>query len=203
MSETATQESVTATSDPVASEKRAHVVWELLRIATGWTFLWAFLDKLFGFGVSTCGDTMNDAGETIAGEVMCDLAFLAGGAPTYGVLEFATESSKTGDLFSWMAPAGPFSQSVVDYLFMFGLGAIGLSLLFGFMVRIGAIACVVMYVFMYLAIAVFPENNPIWDDHLLGALVAVGLIFGNAGSTLGVGSAWRKVSFVEPRPYLY
>ena len=33
--------------------RTAGVVWGLLRIAMGWTFLWAFLDKAFALGFST------------------------------------------------------------------------------------------------------------------------------------------------------
>lgn len=199
MSETAVQESREGSPDPIATPKRAQVMWELIRIAVGWTFLWAFVDKLFGLGAATCEKGVNDAGESVGG-VMCDDAFLSGGSVTFGILEFATAGSKTGDLFSWMASSGPYSQNVVDWLFMFGIGAIGISLTFGFLVRLGAVACFVMYIFMYLAIAVWPANNLFWDDHLLGALLAVGLIFGNAGATLGLGPWWRKV--VDGKPLL-
>jgi len=39
-------------------------VFALLRVAVGWTFLWAFLDKAFALGFST-GRVLNDAGATV------------------------------------------------------------------------------------------------------------------------------------------
>jgi hypothetical protein len=39
-------------------------VFALLRLALGWTFLWAFLDKAFALGFST-GRVLNDAGQTV------------------------------------------------------------------------------------------------------------------------------------------
>jgi hypothetical protein len=48
---------------------------------------------------------------------------------------------------------------------------------------------------------VWPANDLFWDDHLLGALLGAGLIFGTAGATLGLGPWWRKV--VDGKPLLY
>ena len=62
-----------------------------LRLVLGWTFLWAFLDKLFGLGYGTPSDR----------------SWLTGGSPTRGFLE----NSATGpfeDLYrSIAAPPGP------------------------------------------------------------------------------------------------
>ena len=139
MSETAVHMSPMDSSDPIATPRRAPVVWEPIRIALGWTLLWAFVDKLFGPGASTCEKGVDEAGESIGG-VMCEDAFLSGGSVTYGVLEFATAGSTTGGVFSWMASSGPDSQDFTDRLFRFGIGAIGISLTLGFRVRLDAVA---------------------------------------------------------------
>jgi hypothetical protein len=49
--------------------------WVFLCIALGWVFLWAFLDKAFGLGFAT---------------ERAD-AWINGGSPTFGCLNFATE----------------------------------------------------------------------------------------------------------------
>jgi hypothetical protein len=37
--------------------------WTVLRILIGWSFLWAFLDKMFGLGFSTCRGVGGEAAE--------------------------------------------------------------------------------------------------------------------------------------------
>jgi hypothetical protein len=52
--------------------------WAGVRIALGLTFLWAFFDKLFGLGFSTCRDA-----STNVVTVMCEQSWYQGGV-TYG-----------------------------------------------------------------------------------------------------------------------
>ncbi|MGI9666352.1 MAG: hypothetical protein ACR2N2_04510 [Acidimicrobiia bacterium] len=172
----------------------------LLRIAFGWTWLWAFFDKMFGLGFGTCSST-NDAGEKVV-EVMCDAAFVNGGSPTYGILTFATEDSATGGLFSWMASSAPDVQNWADWLFMIGLLLIGLPFILGIGVRLSGLGGVIMYTFMYLAIAVLPANNPLIDDHILGALTMALLVFLNAGVYMGLGKWWQDLDIVQKYPIL-
>jgi hypothetical protein len=51
-----------------------------LRLALGWTFLWAFLDKAFGMGYSTSSES----------------AWINGGSPTSGFLAYATSGPFSG-----------------------------------------------------------------------------------------------------------
>ncbi|MEM9714831.1 MAG: hypothetical protein AAGA17_21600 [Actinomycetota bacterium] len=176
---------------------RTRLIWVALRIAMGWTFLWAFLDKFVGLGFSTC------RAEDGAIDVACDAAFVNGGSPTHGFLTFATEASHTGSWFSWMASDAPDQIVVTDWLFMFGLAGVGLSLTFGFLSRIGAAGGTAMLLFMYLAGYVWPASNPFWDTHLLQALVCVGLIVADAGRTFGLGPWWRGLAGVQERPILW
>lgn len=172
----------------------------ILRISFGWVWTWAFLDKLFGLGYATCS-SVNDAGEKVV-EVMCSSAFLNGGSPTYGMLTFATEDSVTGFLFAWMAPAAPDAQNWADWLFMIGLLLIGIPFMLGIGVRLSGLGGVLMYVFMYLAAFVPPANNPIIDDHILGALTMALLVILNAGVYLGLGKKWQDMDLVQKYPIL-
>jgi thiosulfate dehydrogenase [quinone] large subunit len=42
-----------------------------------------------------------------------------------------------------------------------------------------------------------PENNPVFDDHLLGAISVAVLALTLAGDTWGFGKAWARVPFVR------
>jgi thiosulfate dehydrogenase [quinone] large subunit len=172
-------------------------VWGLLRLALGWTFLWAFLDKMFGLGFATCRNP-----ETAAIDYVCDSAMIQGGSPTYGFLTFATEGSHTGFLFDWMAPSSPDSINLADVLFMLSLLAIGVSLLLGIAVKLGGLGGALMLSFMYLAGAVWPTNNPFMDEHIIEALVCVGFILVPAGRTLGLGRKWETIPIVQRTPWL-
>lgn len=171
--------------------------WGVLRIALGWIFLWAFLDKLFGLGFATC---RAEGGSDI--DVACDAAFIKGGAPTFGFLEFGTQGSHTGDLFSWMAPASPTAANLADWLFMISLLAIGVGLVLGCASRLAAIGGAVLLVFMYLAGFVWPENNPVLDDHLIYGVALLGIAFTGAGRYIGLGERWNRLPAVRNRPIL-
>src|SRR4051794_41579561 len=89
-----------------------------LRLALGWIFLWAFLDKLFGLGHET-----PSAG-----------AWINGGSPTKG--------------FLGKAVSGPFESfyhgfagaAWADWLFMLALAGIGIALILGVGMRIAPTA---------------------------------------------------------------
>jgi len=149
-----------------------------LRIVVGWVFLWAFLDKLFGLGYATPSAK----------------AWLDGGSPTKGFLSSAT---------------GPFAGFYHDiagtgwanWLFMLGLAGIGTAFLLGIGTRIAAAAGAIMYLMMF-AVVLPPENNPVVDDHIIGALVVVALALFAAGDTVGLGRWWRRLPFVARNPWL-
>lgn len=173
-----------------AKQDSPHKVLGLARISLGLTFLWAFVDKLFGLGFATCRNA-----ETDAIDVMCGRAWLEGGSPTSGFLNFGTH--------------GPFSEfykdlagnSFIDWLFMLGLLGIGLALTFGLAMRLAAVTGSLLLLMMYTA-AMPPENNPLIDDHIIYALVLVGLWRVSADRSLGLGQWWASQSFVKKWPLL-
>ncbi|WP_255566107.1 DoxX family membrane protein [Mumia sp. zg.B21] len=150
-----------------------------MRIAFGLTFLWAFLDKLFGLGFSTPSEG----------------AVINGGSPTDGYLS--------------NVPDGPFEDLyhslagvwLVDVLFMLGLLVVGITLTLGIAIRIGALVGVLLYVMMW-TVVLPPENHPILDEHILGALGVAVVGLGLAGDTWGLGRWWGAQKAVRKNPVL-
>jgi thiosulfate dehydrogenase [quinone] large subunit len=161
-------------------QNKIHYVWGLLRIGMGWIFFWAFIDKLFGLGFATAPDK----------------AWLAGGSPTFGFLNFAVK--------------GPFAEFyrglagnlVVDWLFMMGLLLVGLALMLGIGVRIAGYAGALMMILMYSAGFLPPAHNPFLDDHLIYAMLLVGFAMSKSGDYLGFGKRWSQTRIVEKYPIL-
>lgn len=169
---------------------QADKVWGLTRIGLGSIFLWAFLDKLFGLGFSTCRDA---ASNTV--NVLCERAWLEGGSPTSGFLQHGT-SGPLAEIYQNLA-----GNVVIDWLFMLGLLGIGVALILGIGMRIAVVSGVLMMLMMYTA-ALPPANNPVVDDHIIYALVLVGLLRVNASQQLGFGAAWAKTDLVKKYPVL-
>jgi thiosulfate dehydrogenase [quinone] large subunit len=159
--------------------KATRYVWATVRIALGWTFLWAFLDKTFGLGHGT--EAKN--------------AWIDGGHPTLGFLKFGAEGPFT-DFYHGIAGA-----TWADWLFMTGLAALGTALILGIGLRITAIAGGILYLMMW-TVVLPPENNPILDDHLINAAVLAGLALVGAGNTLGLGRTWARLPLVQKMPWL-
>ncbi len=154
-------------------------VWVLARLSLGWVFLWAFLDKTFGLGHATARAD----------------AWIDGGSPTLGFLKFGAE----GPFKSFYN--GIAGDGWANWLFMIGLLAIGVALLLGVGMRVAAIAAAVMLVLMW-TVVLPPANNVFMDDHLIYALLVVGLAATNAGDTLGFGKAWGRLPLVQRNPWL-
>nr|WP_246243500.1 DoxX family membrane protein [Amycolatopsis pithecellobii] len=160
----------------------------ILRIATAFLFLWAFLDKTFGLGYSTTSQA----------------AWINGGSPTQGFLSTVHAGPMAATLRSWAG--APWA----DWLFMIGLVAIGLAVLLGVVLRISAVAGTLMMALMW--IAEWPlakandagqathSTNPIVDYHFMYALVLIVLAFVFAGDTWGLGRQWARL--VRHNPWL-
>ncbi|MEU4191718.1 hypothetical protein AB0E69_07470 [Kribbella sp. NPDC026611] len=151
----------------------------VLRIAYGLTFLWAFVDKVFGFGYATkSGKGWIDGGDPTAG-------FLGKG--TAGPMSDFYHSL-VGDW--WVSP-----------LFMIGLAGIGIALTLGIGMRIAAVSGALLYLLMWSA-NLPPANNPVLDDHILGAISVVALALVAAGNVWGFGKWWAGLDFVRKYPWL-
>jgi thiosulfate dehydrogenase [quinone] large subunit len=160
-----------------------------LRLAIGFEFLWAFLDKTFGLGYSTAHAK----------------AWIHGGSPTSGFLSHADAGPLHG-MFHSMA-----GVAFVDWLFMLGLLGVGLALVLGVAIRPAALFGSVMLAFMYVAVwtpakvaAGQPtaSTNPIIDDHIvsiLGLIAVAALITRSAGY---LGRRWASLRAIQTRPWL-
>jgi thiosulfate dehydrogenase [quinone] large subunit len=178
----ATTERPASRADYIEGQHRSRVapyIWAVTRISLGWIFLWAFLDKAFGLGRATPAEN----------------AWLDGGSPTAG--------------FLGNAPVGPFKDfynglagaTWADWLFMIGLLLIGLALILGVGMWIAAITGALMLVMMWTAVLP-PENNPFMDDHLIYAMVLIGLAAVHAGDVWGLGKQWGSTALVRRYPIL-
>jgi thiosulfate dehydrogenase (quinone) large subunit len=180
----------------IAPETRAQRAFRYVAAATrlslGWVFLWAFLDKTFALGFATGVDP-----ETGAVDRFGDAAWINGGSPTEGFLQFGTEGKVFHDFFA----SGLFAGAWADWVFMLGLLGVGAALILGIGMRIAAVSGSLLMVFMWLA-ELKLENNPFMDDHIIYALVLGMLALAGAGHTLGLGKTWEKVPFVARNAWL-
>ena len=88
-----------------------------------------------------------------------------------------------------------------DWLFMIGLLAIGVALVLGIGMRIAAVSGALLLTFMWMA-SLPLDNNPFMDDHLVYAIVLIGLAAFHAGDTLGLGRLWARTDLVRRNPVL-
>lgn len=171
-------ETPTTTSRETTSQVVTRYVWAGLRIALGWIFLWAFLDKTFGFGFATPEAR----------------SWINGGHPTQGFLRNAT------------GPFEGFYHDIAgsawaDWLFMIGLAGIGIALVAGVGMRIAAVTGGILLVMMWTA-SLPLDNNPFMDDHLIYAGLLAALALVGAGRTFGFGRYWEKTALVKRLPWL-
>lgn len=172
------------------SAKGTRIAGALLRLSLGWVFLWAFLDKTFALGFSTGRD-----GETGLVDRMGDAAWINGGSPTEGFLSFGTKGP-LADFYQGFAGA-----AWADALFMIGLLGIGLALVLGIGTRVAAVSGAAMMIFMWSA-ALWPENNPFMDDHIVYAIALALVAFMGAGRTWGLGKTWERLPVVARHGWL-
>jgi thiosulfate dehydrogenase [quinone] large subunit len=151
-------------------EKNSRYIWVALRLAMGWLLLWPFVDKLFGLGFATEPDG----------------AWIRGGSPTLGFLEFGTAGPFAG-LFQSMA-----GNPIVDWLFMLGLLLIGLALILGVGVQIAGYSGAVLMLMIWLS-HLPPEHNPLIDEHIVYVIVLIGLARARAGQWVGLGKRWSAI----------
>lgn len=176
-----------------ASERRVPGarIWGALRLALGWTFLWAFLDKMFALGFATGRDP--ETGEIA---FLGPAAWINGASPTEGYLTFGTRGP-FAEFFQGLA-----GSAWVDWAYMLSMALIGLALILGIGVRLAAVGGIVWMAMFYVSGAIWPENNPFLDDHVVYALVLLGIAVVGAGRYLGLGGWWERTALVRRFPIL-
>lgn len=183
-------------ADVTAREETTHVhaaaryVWGALRIVVGLTFLWAFFDKLLALGYSTGVDSTTGAVTRFG-----DAAWIHGNSPTNGFLAFGADGPFKG---FYNALAGTW---FADTMFMAALLGIGIAFTFGIFTRIAAGAGALLYLMMW-SVALPPQNNPLFDEHIIGLLVCLLIGFYAAGRYLGFGRVWEQQAIVQRFPIL-
>ena len=90
---------------------------------------------------------------------------------------------------------------MVNWLFMLGLLGIAVALLLGVGVRIAAVCGAVMVILMWSA-SLPPQDDVFMDNHIIYALVLLGLALVGAGATLGLGRWWTQTTLVRRFPWL-
>ncbi|MCD7442301.1 DoxX family membrane protein [Streptomyces lincolnensis] len=179
-----------AATDAAAVTATSAYVFAGLRLLTGFVFLWAFLDKTFGFGYATQDGK----------------GWIDGGSPTKGFLSGVAVGPMESTFHDWAGAAW------ADWLFMLGLLGIGLALVGGILLRLAAVAGTAMMALMWIAEwpparhlsdgSLSMSTNPFADYHLVYAVVLIALAAAGAGATWGLGRAWARLPFVSRNRWL-
>ena len=170
----------TLVEDDLVTTGTGRRVLAVTRLATGFIFLWAFLDKTFGLHYST--------GAAVA-EGSPSLAWIDGGTPSQGFMKFAA-IGPFKDMFASMA------SPLTDWLFMLGMLGVGVAVMLGIGLRVSAITGAFIMFLMWVAEWPFIQgsNNPLVDYHVIYALVLITCATLLAGDTWGLG---RKLSLIH------
>lgn len=177
------------TQESIVSRPAVRKVLAVARIVIGFTFLWAFLDKLFGLGFATPSSR----------------AWINGGTPAQGFIKGI--DGPFHDVFQIVA------NPVGDWLFMAGLLGIGVAMIAGAGLRIAAVAGTLLMLFMFMAEwpaattlvdgkVVSGSTNPIVDSHWHEALLLIISAVTLAGDTWGLGKWWGNLSVVKNHRWL-
>ncbi|WP_225851201.1 hypothetical protein [Streptomyces sp. HPF1205] len=162
----------------------------VVRIATGFVFLWAFFDKTFGWHYATASGR----------------GWVDGGSPTKGFLS-GVQAGPLQSFFHDIAGRG-----WTDWLFMLGLLGIGAALVSGVALRVTAVAGSALMALMWAAEwplaqhlstgAPSMSSNPLVDYHVLYALAMVLFAVSYAGNTWGLGRIWARLPLVRDNRWL-
>lgn len=159
--------------EDIVTRPAARKLLAAARIAIGFYFLWAFLDKLLGLTFTTPPER----------------AMLNGGAPAQGYINNVAANGPLGGFFHMFA--NPFG----DWLFMLGLLGLGVALVLGAGLKIAAVAGVLLLAFMYLAAPPWwgeHGTNPILDSHIMDMFLVTIPAVTLAGDTWGLGRWWGR-----------
>jgi thiosulfate dehydrogenase [quinone] large subunit len=153
-------------------------LWAAVRTALGFLFLWTFLDKLLGLGLSTPRDR----------------AWIHGGSPTTGYL--SRVDGPLRDMFRGMA-----GQIWPDWLYMLAFAGLGVALLLGIGMIIAALSGTLLMAMLYASNLPL-HGNPFMDLHVIYALTIVALAVTRVGERYGLGPWWTRTPLVRAAPFL-
>ncbi|MGV8977805.1 MAG: DoxX family protein [Cellulomonas sp.] len=158
------------------------------RIAVGFIFLWAFLDKTFGLHYST--------GAAVA-KGSPSLSWLNGGSPSQGFLLHGTSGPFATFFANIASPA-------TDWLFMLCMLGVGVAVMLGIGLRASAVAGSLVLILMWAAEWPFVQGttNPVIDYHIVYGLTLVICALTLAGDTWGLGRRWGQLELVRKNPWL-
>lgn len=175
---------------PAPADTPATRFLALLRMATGFVFLWAFLDKFLGLGYATQSGN----------------AWIDGGSPTQGFLSNVSVGPLESTFQSWAGDAW------ADWLFMLGLLGIGVAVIAGVGLRLSAVAGSLMMMLMWAAEWPLAQHlsdgspsgssNPFMDYHVVYSLVLIALALFRAGDTWGLAPLWARLPVVRTTAWL-
>ena len=186
---------VTETAPPANTGTRRTVtvrapVLAVLRIVMGLTFLWAFLDKMFGLGYATSAAK----------------AWINGGSPTKGFLASVHVGPLQSVLRAWAGTGW------ADWLFMLALLGIGVALTLGIGMRIAGVSGTVLLALMWIASWPLAQHtstgsptsstNPVIDEHLFLIAALIAVMLGAAGTVWGLGKWWHQQRIVQRHQWL-
>jgi thiosulfate dehydrogenase [quinone] large subunit len=122
----------------------------------------------------------------------------------FSVVGFLKSTKTFHDLFAVFTT--PALAPIVSFLVAWGHLLIGLSLLFGLMVRVSAVFGIALLLMYWLAHMDFPyienKNNFIVDYHIVYATVMAYLFVKRAGHVWGLDAWVEQLSFVREHPSL-
>lgn len=130
-----TSTAAVVTEESVVTSSKARVMLAVTRLATGFIFLWAFLDKTFGLHYST--------GAPVA-EGEPSKSWLEGGTPAQGFMKFGA-SGPFKDFFANLA------SPLADWLFMLSMLGVGAAVMLGVGLRVSAAVGSFVMAMMWLA----------------------------------------------------
>jgi len=151
------------------------------RWATGFIFLWAFLDKTFGLGFSTAREA----------------AWIHGGTPSQGFMTHAAVGPFKGLFATLASPA-------TDVLFMLAMLGVGVAVILGIGLRASAVVGSLVMLLMWMAEWPLADGstNPLVDYHIVYALMLIVVAATLAGDTWGLGRQWRELPVVRRLAWL-
>lgn len=187
----APDKAVEVSAQPTVASVAARRILALLRFATGFIFLWAFLDKTFGLGFSTTSER----------------AWINGGSPTKGFLGSVEVGPFAGVAH---AIAGTWWA---DWLFMLALLGVGVAVMAGIAMWPAAFAGSLLVLMMWAA--EFPldrftstgdpsgSTNPIVDYHIIYGLALLTLAVTSAGVTWGLSRYWNRLPYIRDHAWTH